>query len=67
METEFRNLLGLEKMRHSSDEAAELLEAMPFTQAPAIRLIWEFFSRDYFRHLHYGRRLHTALFIHIQI
>ena len=67
METEFQNLLALESKRHQSDDANELWTAMPFANAPAIRLIWEFFSRDYFRHFHYEHRLHTALFIHIQI
>jgi len=53
MDKEFQNLLGLESRRHHCDDANELWTAMPFTNAPAIRLIWEFFSRDYFRHLHY--------------
>ena len=64
MATEFRNLLALEERRHHCDDANELWTAMPFTNAPAIRLIWEFFSRDYFRHhLHYEHHLHTALFM----
>ena len=66
METEFNNLLGLESRRHHSDDANELWEAMPFVNAPAIRLIWEFFYRDYFRQqVHYVHRVHTALFINI--
>jgi len=50
MEREFQNLLGLEERRHYCEDANELWTAMPFTIAPAIRLIWEFFARDYFRH-----------------
>jgi len=50
MEREFRSLLALEALRHDSEDASELWTAMPFTIAPAIRLIWEFFARDYFRH-----------------
>ena len=53
MKTEFQNLFGLESRRHHSDDANELWKAMPFAIAPAIRLIWEFFSRGYFRLLHY--------------
>ena len=63
MATEFMNLLALEERRHHCDDANELWTAMPFTNAPAIRLIWEFFARDSFRHhLHYEHHLHTALF-----
>ena len=65
MKTEFKNLLTLESRRHDSDDARELWMAMPFVNAPAIRLIWEFFARDGFRHLHYAHRLHTALFINM--
>ena len=60
MKTEFQNLLELESRRHHSDDANELWKAMPFATAPAIRLIWEFFSRAYFRQLHYAHRSHTA-------
>ena len=68
METEFKNLLGLESRRHHCSEAMELWQAMPFADAPAIRLIWEFFVRDNFRHhLHYEHHLHTALFMNIHI
>ena len=65
MRTEFKNVLALEKERHDNDFANELWMAMPFVDAPAIRLIWEFFARDGFRHLHYAHRLHTALFINM--
>ena len=62
MQAEFQKLFGLESRRHHSDGANELWTAMPFAIAPAIRLIWEFFYRGYFRLLHYAHRSHTALY-----